>query len=337
MKVIELSGGWGLEHVVPGVRDVPVPGPGAVLLEMRAATVNYRDFVFVRGGYGSAGGTLPRVLLSDGAGIVVATGPDVSRVAVGDMVCPITAPGWLSGPIRREYRDTMLGIARDGVMAERIALPAEAVVLAPRHYSAIEAAALPCAAVTAWNAIVSGQVKPGDLVVTEGTGGVALFALQFARAFGATVVVISSSDDKLRRAMAMGAQLGINYRHVPEWAGELRRLTGGRGADLVIEVGGAQSLPQAVRAVRTGGTIALIGVLSGANAQLELGRVVTQGLRLQAVTIGSREDFEAMIRFIEQHELKPAIDERRYAFDETRAAIATIAEGRHFGKIAIAF
>jgi len=337
MKVIELNGGWGLEHVVPGVRDAPVPGPGAVLLEMRAATVNYRDLLFVRGGYGRASGTLPLVLLSDGAGIVVAAGPNVSRVAVGDMVCPITVPAWLSGPIRREYRDTMLGIARDGVMAERVALSAEAVVVAPRHYSALEAAALPCAAVTAWNAVVLGQVKPGDLVVAEGTGGVALFALQFARAFGATVVVISSSEDKLRRAMAMGAQLGINYRRFPEWARELRRLTGGRGADLVIEVGGAQSLPQAVRAVRTGGMIALVGVLSGANAELELGRVVMQGLRLQAVTIGSREDFEAMVRFIEKHDLKPAIDERRYAFDETRAAIATIGEGRHFGKIAITF
>jgi NADPH:quinone reductase-like Zn-dependent oxidoreductase len=166
---------------------------------------------------------------------------------------------------------------------------------------------------------------------------VSLFALQFARALGATVVVTSSSEEKLQRALGLGAQLGINYAQKPDWAAELRRLTGGRGADLIIEVGGAQSLAQSVLAVRTGGTIALIGVLSGGTAELELGRVVTRGLRLQAVTLGSRDDFEAMVRFIDSHRLKPVIDERRFAFAETRAAIATIAQGRHFGKLAIEF
>lgn len=161
--------------------------------------------------------------------------------------------------------------------------------------------------------------------------------MQFARALGATVVVTSSSDDKLQRAQALGAQLGINYQRVPEWAAELRRLTGGRGADLVIELGGAQTLAQSIRAVRGGGTVALIGVLSGATATLELGRVVTRGLRLQAVTLGSRDDFAAMVRFIERHQLKPVLDERRFGFADTRAAIAAIAEGRHFGKLAIEF
>jgi NADPH:quinone reductase-like Zn-dependent oxidoreductase len=336
MKVIELNGGWGLEHVAIAERDATQPGPGEVAIEMRAASLNYRDLVFVRGGYGRAG-TLPRILLSDGAGVVVAAAPDVTRVAVGDIVCPITSPGWLTGPLRETYRDAMLGIALDGVMAERVIAKAEAVVRAPKNLSAAEAATLPCAAVTAWNALMMAGTKAGDLVLTQGTGGVSLFALQFARALGATVVVTSSSDDKLQRARAMGAQLGINYRHVPEWGQELRRLSGGRGADLVIEVAGAQSLPQSLRAVRTGGTVALIGVLSGGLAELELGRVVTQGLRLQAVTIGPRDSFEAMNGFIEQHNLKPAIDERRFTFGETRAAIATIGEGRHFGKLVIEF
>jgi NADPH:quinone reductase-like Zn-dependent oxidoreductase len=165
---------------------------------------------------------------------------------------------------------------------------------------------------------------------------VSLFALQFAHATGATVVVTSSSDEKLARARALGAEHGINYRRQPEWAAELRRLAG-RGADLVIELGGAQSLAQSIRAVRTGGTVALIGVLSGAKAEIELGRVVTRGLRLQAITLGSRDDFEAMVRFIDQHGIKPVIDEHRYGFAETRDAIAAIAEGKHFGKLAIEF
>ncbi len=334
MEVVELKDGWGLEHVGIGERDARQPGPGEVAIEMRAVSLNYRDLVFVRGGYGPSG-TLPRILLSDGAGVVVAAGAGVSRVAVGDLVCPITSPAWLTGPIREQYRDSMLGISVDGVMADRIVANAEAIVRVPKHFSAAEAATLPCAAVTAWNALVMAGTKSGDLVVTQGTGGVSLFALQFARALGATVVVTSSSEEKLQRARAMGAQLGINYQRVPEWGKELRRLTGGRGADLVIEVGGAQTLPQSLRAVRAGGTVALIGVLSGGVAELELGRVVTQGLRLQAVTIGPRDSFEAMIAFIEQHNLKPVIDERQFSPPEIRAAIATIGEGRHFGKLVI--
>lgn len=337
MKVIELTG-WGLEHIVASERLEPAaPGPRELLVEMRAATVNFRDFVFARGGYGRESGALPLVVLSDGAGRVLACGPGATRAAVGDLVCPTVMPQWLSGPIRDEHRQRVLGGTVDGVMAERMLLPEDAVVKAPAGYTAAEAASLPCAAVTAWNALAMAAVKPGDLVLTQGTGGVSLFAVQFARALGATVVITSSSDEKLQRAQALGAQLGINYDRVPEWAAELRRLTGGRGADLVIELGGAGSLAQSVRAVRTGGTVALIGVLSGATAELELGRVVTRGLRLQAVTLGARDSFEAMVQFIDRHRLKPVIDQRRFGFAETRAAIATISQGRHFGKLAIEF
>lgn len=335
MKVIELTG-WGLEHIAIGERAEPAaPGPGELLLDMRAASVNFRDFVFARGGYGRESGALPIIVLSDGAGQVSAAGPGVSRAALGDLVCPIVMPQWLSGPMREGHRKETLGGTVDGVMAERLKLHENTVVKAPLSYSAVEAATLPCAALTAWNALAS--VKQGDLVLTQGTGGVSLFAMQFARAMGATVVVTSSSDEKLHRAQALGAQLGINYERFPEWATELRRLTGGRGADLVVELGGAQSLAQSIRAVRTGGTIALIGVLSGATAEIELGRVVTRGLKLQAVTLGSRDDFAAMVRFIEQHKIKPVIDPLNFGFDQTRAAIATISQGRHFGKLAIAF
>lgn len=337
MKVIELTD-WGLEHIAVGQRaDPAAPGPGELLLEMRAASVNFRDFVFARGGYGRESGALPIVVLSDGAGQVSAAGPGVSRAAIGDFVCPIVMPQWLSGPMRDEHRKQNLGGTIDGVMAYRIKLSENAVVKAPQGYSAVEAATLPCAALTAWNALVMAGVKPGDLVLTQGTGGVSIFALQFARAMGATVVVTSSSEEKLQRARSLGAQLGINYERAPEWAAELRRLTGGRGADLVVELGGALSLAQSIRAVRTGGTIALIGVLSGATAELELGRVVTRGLRLQAITLGSRDDFEAMVRFIDQHNIRPVIDPLQFTFEQTRAAIATISQGRHFGKLAISF
>jgi NADPH:quinone reductase-like Zn-dependent oxidoreductase len=334
MKVIELKD-WGLEHVAVSDRPDPTCGPDDVLIEMHAAALNFRDFVFVRGGYGREGGPLPMVLLSDGAGRVIDVGKNVTRAAIGDLVCPTIMPGWIDGPIKDEYRRQSRGGSIDGVMAGKMALPESAIVKAPDFYTPAEAATLPCAALTAWNALAG--IKSGDLVVTQGTGGVSLFALQFARAMGATVVITSSSEEKLHRASTLGAQLGINYDSHPDWAKELLRMTGRRGADLVIELGGAESLPQSIRAVRTGGTIALIGVLSGANAELELGRVVTRGLRLQAVTMGSRDDFEAMVTFIEQHKIKPVIDALRFSFAETRAAIATMSQGRHFGKLVIEF
>jgi NADPH:quinone reductase-like Zn-dependent oxidoreductase len=215
-------------------------------------------------------------------------------------------------------------------------LSAEAVVKAPAHFSAAEAATLPCAALTAWNAVIEGGTKSGDLVLTQGTGGVSLFALQFAKIAGATVAVTSSASEKLLRARALGADILVNYRDVPEWHREFRKQAG-RGADLVVELGGEKSLDQSLRAVRASGPVALIGVLSGAVAPLNLGRVVTQNVRLQGVTIGNRDMFEAMVRAIEHHRLRPVIDERRFGFDETRAAIAAIAEAKHFGKIVVEF
>ncbi len=208
---------------------------------------------------------------------------------------------------------------------------------APAHFSAAEAATLPCAAITAWNAVIESGTAPGDLVVTQGTGGVSLFALQFAKLAGAAVAITSSSDEKLAHARTLGADILVNYREQPEWHREVRKLAGGRGADLVIELGGEKSIDQSLRALRVSGTVALIGILSGGVAPLNLGRVVTQNVRLQGVTIGNRDMFEAMVQAIERHRLKPVIDEHRFAFGETRAAIAAIAEGRHFGKIVVEF
>jgi NADPH:quinone reductase-like Zn-dependent oxidoreductase len=336
MKVIELRDDWSLENVKPGTRPDPKPEVGEIVVKMEAASLNYRDLVMVRHGYGRHAGTLPLILLSDGAGRVIETGKGVTRVQVGDLVCPLFAQTWIGGPLTEAHRAHMLAGPLDGVARESMRLSEEAVVKAPAHFSAAEAATLPCAALTAWNAVIEGGTKPGDLVVTQGTGGVSLFALQFAKLVGATAAIMSSSSEKLMRAKALGADILVNYREHPEWHRELRKHAG-RGADLVVELGGEQSLDQSLRAVRVSGTVALIGVLSGGIAPLNLGRVVTQSLRLQGVTLGNRDMFEAMVRAIERHRLRPVIDERRFAFGETREAIAAIAEGKHFGKIVVEF
>jgi NADPH:quinone reductase-like Zn-dependent oxidoreductase len=337
MKVVEMREDWGLEHIKPGTRPERAPGPGEVLIKMAAASINYRDFVMTRRGYGSHSGTLPLIPISDGAGVVAEVGPGVTRVKPGDLVCPSFAQTWIAGPMKEEHRSGMLGGPRDGVMQEMMVLPEAGVVKAPRDYTALEAATLPCAALTAWSAVIGAGVKAGDVVVTQGTGGVSLFALLFAKAQGAFVAITSSSEEKLARAQAMGADLGINYRSHPEWSRNLRQALDGRGADLVVELGGAKTLDQSLRAVRTSGTLAMIGVLSGGMAELNLGRVVTRNVRLQGVTLGSRDMFEDMVRAIDLHGIKPPIDEKRYAFDEVAPAIAAIADGRHFGKICIAF
>ncbi|MGO8919040.1 MAG: zinc-dependent alcohol dehydrogenase family protein [Stellaceae bacterium] len=337
MKVMEMRDGWGLEHIKPGTRPERDPGPGEVLVRMAAASVNYRDFVMTRRGYGSHSGELPLIPLSDGAGTVAKAGAGVTRVAVGDLVCPAFAQRWISGPMKEEHRAGMLGGRLDGVMQEYMLLPQQGVVKAPREWSAIEAATLPCAALTAWSAVIGGGVKAGDVVVTQGTGGVSLFAAMFAKMQGALAIVTSSSDEKLERARSFGAGLGINYKTHPEWSREVRKALGGRGADLILELGGAQTLDQSLRAIRTSGTLAMIGVLSGATAELNLGRVVTQNVRLQGVTVGNRDAFEEMVRAIDLLGGKPPIDEKRYAFDAVADAIGAIATGRHFGKICIAF
>jgi NADPH:quinone reductase-like Zn-dependent oxidoreductase len=337
MKVMEMRDDWGVEHIKPGTRPDRMPGPGEILVKMEAASINYRDLIVTQRGYGRHTGELPLIPVSDGAGTVTEIGADVTRVKKGDLVCPTFAQSWISGPMKEEHRTAMLGGPLDGVMQEFMVLPQDGVAKAPKHFTAIEAATLPCAALTAWSAIVGSGIKAGDVVVTQGTGGVSLFAMMFAKIHGAVAIITSSSDDKLARAKAMGADVGINYRTHPEWSREVRKAIGGRGADLIVELGGSASLDQSLRAVRISGTLALIGVLSGAMAELNLGRVVTQNVRMQGVTLGSRDMFEDMVRAIALHRLTPPIDEKRYAFDEVADAIRRITEGKHFGKITIEF
>ncbi len=336
MKVMQIQDGWGPDHIRLAERPTPEPGPGQVLLRMEAASLNYRDLVVARGGYGRRGGALPLVPCSDGAGRVVAVGPGVTRVAVGDLVCPIYSQTWLSGPFREIVWAGTLGGPRDGVMQEYMVLDQDGVVRAPRYMDAVQAATLPCAAVTAWNAVVAqGRVKAGDVVLVQGTGGVSLFALLLAKLQGARVVATSSSDAKLERVRALGADHVVNYKSRPDWPKVAREVTDGAGVDLVVEVAG--TVADSLRAVRPSGTLALIGVLAGGTAELPLGPVVTQNIRLQGVTVGSRELFEDLVRALELHRLAPPIDERRFAFEEVGGAIKRLAAGEHFGKVCSRF
>ena len=336
MKVMQIQDAWSPDNIGLAERPIPEPGPGEVLLRMEAASLNYRDYVMARGGYGRRGGTLPLVPCSDGAGRVVRVGAGVSRVAVGDLVCPIFSQTWTSGPFRDTHWAGTLGGPRDGAMQEYMVLSQEGVVRAPRHLDAVQAAALPCAAVTAWHAVVStAHTKAGDVVLVQGTGGVSLFALLFAKMHGARVLATSSSDEKLERVRAMGADHVVNYKTNPDWHKVAREVTGGVGVDLVVEVAG--TLDASIRAVRASGTLALIGVLAGASAQLGLGPVVTQNLRLQGVTTGSREMFEDMVRAMELHRTEPPVDERRFAFEQVGEAIKALPSGHHFGKVCSRF
>lgn len=338
MKVMQIQDEWGPEHIRLAERPSPEPGPGEVLIRMEAGSVNYRDVIVSRRGYGRRSGALPLVPLSDGAGRVVAVGASVTRAAVGDLVCPIFGQTWLNGPIREEHWAEVLGGPRDGVMQEYMVVRQEGVVRAPRHMTALEAATLPCAAVTAWNALVAqGGVKAGDVVLVQGTGGVSLFALLFAKMHGARVLATSSSDAKLERLKTMGADHLVNYRNTPEWHKVAREVTGGLGVDLVVEVGGAGTLESSVRAVRCSGTIALIGVLSGVAASLALGPVVTQNIRLQGVTVGCRELFEDMVGAMELWRTAPPVDDSVFAFEQVGEAITALPAGRHFGKVCVRF
>lgn len=334
MRAFQVEEAWSMENVRLGTRPDPMPGRGQVRLKMLASALNYRDLLVPVRGYGSRQGSLPLILLGDGVGVVESIGEEVTRVAIGDRLCPLFVQSWIGGEPDEQKLARSLGCEIDGTMAEYMVLPEESVAHVPEHLSDVEAAVLPCAAVTAWRAVVTeGRVKAGDKVLVQGTGGVSLFALQFAKVLGAYVIATSSSDEKLARARAMGANEGINYRATPEWGKRAREIAGG-GVDHVVEVGGQQTLPQSLRAIRAGGTISMIGVLSGGTMDTKLGPIVTRHVRLQGITVGNRDDFEAMARAISQHKLRPTID-RVFAFEALREALDYLASGKQVGKICI--
>lgn len=324
----------GLEAVTLVERPDPQPQAGQVLVKMHAASLNYRDLMVAKGSYGSQG-VQPIVPLSDGAGEVVAVGSDVTRVQVGDRVAGIFMQQFLAGELTPERSKSALGGAIDGVLAEYVVFDEDGVVKIPAHLSYEEAATLPCAAVTAWNALVAeGQLKAGDTVLLQGTGGVSLFALQFAQMMGASVIITSSSDAKLERAKQLGATVGINYKTTPNWEEAVWTLTDGRGVDHVVEVGGSNTLSQSLRAVRYGGRIALIGVLTGTAGDVKTSAILHKHVRVQGIYVGSRDHFEAMNRAIALHKLQPVID-RTFPFSEAKEAMRYLESGAHFGKVVI--
>jgi NADPH:quinone reductase-like Zn-dependent oxidoreductase len=335
MKVFQIQDDWGMDHLRLATRPDPSPGPGQVLLRMKAASLNYRDLVVPMRGYGSHTGTLPLIPISDGVGEVVETGAGVTRVRNGDRACPLFTQAWISGEPTPERLSRSLGGPVDGTMAEFMVLSEQGVVPVPAHLSDEQAASLPCAALTAWSAVVThDNLGPGSRVLVQGTGGVALFALQFAKLRGAHVTVISSSDEKIARARALGADAAINYSKIPEWYKATREITASRGYDHILELGGEKTLPQSLRCIRPGGTLSMIGVLSGGMLSAPLGLVVTRQVRLQGITVGNRDGFEAMMQAIAQHKLVPVTD-RVFAFDELKEAMAYLKSGAHFGKVCI--
>jgi len=324
---------FGLENLRLVEKDDPIPGPGQVLLDVRALSLNYRDLLVIRGQYNPRL-PLPAVPISDAAGVVSAVGPEVRTLSVGQRLATHFIAGWLAGPYRGEYASTTLGLPGPGLAAERVVLAETALVPIPDWMTFAQAATLPIAALTAWSALVTeGRLEAGGSVLTLGTGGVSVFALQLGKALGARVVVTSSSDEKLARARALGADGTINYRTTPNWDRAARELTAG-GADVTVETAGAGTLDLSVRATRPGGTIALIGVLSGAAAPFTAVNLIMHRQRLQGIFVDSREAFLRMLRFLDERKLEPVIDSS-FRFEELPQALSLMGKGGHFGKIVV--
>lgn len=333
MKIWQVEESFGIERLALAEREAPAPGPGQARVTLDAWSLNYRDWMVVTGAYNPRI-PFPFVPLSDGVGRVDAVGDGVTRVAPGDRVAATFAPGWLAGPPDRAALSSALGAGGAGMAAEQVVLDEEAWVKVPAHLSDAEAATLPCAAVTAWNALFGlGEVGPGQTVLVQGTGGVSLFALQLAQLAGARVVATSSSKDKLARVRELGAWQTIDYVEDERWGKTAKKLTGG-GVDHVVEVGGAGTIEQSLVAVRPGGTISVIGVLEGTGGPVQLTRVLMNAVRMQGIFVGPRAAFEDLCRALEAHQARPLVD-RAFGFEELPAALEYLKSGAHFGKIAL--
>jgi NADPH:quinone reductase-like Zn-dependent oxidoreductase len=333
VRAHHIEGGFGLDNLRLAERPDAAPGAGEILVRVRAVSLNYRDLLMVKGLYNPKQ-PLPLVPLSDAVGEVQAVGKGVTRFQTGDRVAASFFQRWTSGRPTRAKLLSALGGPLDGTLREQMVLHEDGLVAVPAHLTDEEAACLPCAGVTAWSALVEqGELRAGDTVVLLGTGGVSLIALQLVKAAGARVILTSSSDAKLERAKALGADETINYKTTPDWEKRVRELTGGEGADHVLEVGGG-TLARSVRATRVGGRVALIGNLAGLTTDVNLAPIFMQNIRLQGVLVGSRESFEAMNKAVERHALRPVVD-RVFPFADARAAFAWMDGQQHFGKIVI--
>ncbi|HEY1446973.1 MAG TPA: NAD(P)-dependent alcohol dehydrogenase [Caulobacteraceae bacterium] len=336
MRALQLIDGVGLEHLQVVEVAEPTPGPSEVLVRMRAVSLNFRDLLMVSGIYRQQT-PLPLTPFSDGCGIVEAVGAEVTRFKVGERVATLFFQKWLAGKPTIEGLSSSLGAPIPGAGRELAAFHEDGLSKVPAFLTDHQVATLPCAALTAWRALFEdARLQPGDTVVLQGTGGVSIFGLQFAKAAGYRTIITSSSDEKLVRAKALGADHGINYKQTPEWGRAVRELAGGRGADFVMEVGGAGTLTQSLHAITLSGHIAIIGILGGAAEPLQIGTMIGTGARLQGVMVGSRAMFEAMCRAIETLHIEPVVD-KTYPFTEAVAAFEAMRAGRHFGKIVLRF
>ncbi|MBB6733841.1 zinc-dependent alcohol dehydrogenase family protein [Cohnella zeiphila] len=337
MKAYWIEGGFGFDHIKETDRPIPSPGPGQALIRMKAVSLNSRDIGVIEGFY-EPRRTKPLIPVSDGVGEVVALGEGASKFRVGERVAAIFTQSWTVGEPTQANWTSTLGSPLDGLLAEYAVLSEDGLVRVPEHLTDEEAAALPCAGVTAWHAIVEeGKVGAGDTVVVQGTGGVSLFALQFAKLQGARVIVASGSDEKLERAKSLGADYGINYKRTPDWDRAVLEYTGGTGADHIVDVGGGTTLNRSVSALKVGGQISIVGILSGSAVEdFAIVPAIIRKARLQAINVGSRAMFEKMNLAIAQHRLRPVID-RTFPFERSLEALRHLASGSYFGKICISF
>jgi NADPH:quinone reductase-like Zn-dependent oxidoreductase len=323
---------FGIDSLELVERPGPTPGPGEVLVAVRAVSLNFRDLMMVKGVYNPKM-RLPRIPCSDGVGEVVEVGPGVTMWKAGDRVAGIFMQNWLDGQLTAERARGALGGDIDGMLAERVVLHETGLVSLSDHLNFEEAATLPCAAVTAWNALAAGDVKPGGTVLIQGTGGVSIFALQFAKMRGARVIGISSSDEKLKRATMLGLDAGFNYRENPDWDRWVIDETGGEGVDLVVEVGGSGTLPRSLKAIRTGGTVAQVGVLSGAAEPVAIPLILHKVARIHGIYVGSRRDFVEMNRAVTLAQLRPVYE--AFGWTQMRNVLEKMEQGGHFGKLVL--
>lgn len=332
MKVVRLKAPGGIENLKLAEEDRPKPGPGELLVRIKASSLNYHDDMVVKGMIPSADGRIP---MSDGAGEVIAVGDEVTGFKTGDNVIGTFHPNWPGGEMTRAMRREVPGDNIDGYAREYACMPAHAFTKAPAGCTHAEAATLPCAGVTAWRGlVVCGQVRPGDTVLTLGTGGVSIFALQFAKAAGARVIATSSSDEKLEKLKRLGADDVIHYKAIPEWGRKAKELTDGRGVDHVIEVGGPGTLMQSITACRIGGHIAIIGVLTGFTGEVAIPLLFANQVRMSGISVGSRADQEDMVRAVTANHLKPVID-RSFPLQEIASAFSYFESQKHVGKVCI--
>jgi len=313
-------------------RIVPVPAPNEAVVRVHASSMNFHDVVYLMG---LLNGPWPRVPMSDGAGEVVSTGEQVTKVQIGDRVIGAFHPGWIDGRPTPENKREMPGDSRDGWLQQYQLFPADGLIRVPDHLSDHEADTLPCAGTTAWSALEIGHVGAGDVVVTQGTGGVSLYALQLAKARGATVILTSSSDEKLEIGRTLGADLLVNYCATPDWEQEVRKLTDGRGADLVVDLGGQDTLGSSINATRMDGAVAIVGVLSGFGmASISVSDAMMHNIHLSGITVGSVQAHADLCAAMEQAQIHPHISHRMH-WEETGEATIIMQAGRHIGKIVI--